>query len=90
MNWTKVSNVAIFTTVTALTVGAGNAMAGPVLDRISERGVVTLCTNVNNPPNVFIDSSGKAQGMQVDLMNNMRAHLSEVVGKDIYRETAES
>lgn len=86
MNWTKVSNVAIFTTVTALTVGAGNAMAGPVLDRISERGVVTLCTNVNNPPNVFIDSSGKAQGMQVDLMNNMRAHLSEVVGKELNYE----
>lgn len=62
---------------------AAPAVAGEVLDKVTERGRISICTNVNNPPNVFIDSSGKSQGMQVDLMNDMKASLEAKLGKPL-------
>lgn len=59
------------------------AQAGEVMDKVKERGRVSICTNVNNPPNVFLDSSGKSQGMQVDLMNGMKASLEAKLGKPL-------
>lgn len=62
---------------------SGPALAGPVLDKIKERGVVQLCTNVNYPPFAFLSPSGEVQGVQKPLFEDVRAELSKATGTEI-------
>ena len=80
---TRMSALVAISATSCFAFAAVSAQAGPVADKVKERGRIAICTNVNNPPNVFIDSSGKSQGMQVDLMNDMKASLEGKIGKPL-------
>lgn len=54
-----------------------------VLEKIADRGVISVCTNVNNPPLAFLDSSGTAKGLHIDLLADFTQRLSDKVGKPI-------
>lgn len=73
----------VFSATITCVLAAPRADAAAVLDKIKDRGRIAICTNVNNPPNVFLDSSGKAQGMQVDLMEDMKVQMEKKLGKPI-------
>lgn len=60
----------------------GAANAG-VLDKISERATIAVCSNVNNPPLAFMDPSGEAKGMQIELLKDFVDRLSKKLGKTI-------
>lgn len=75
--------VAIGSIIAAPFAAINSANAGAILDKIKDRGQISVCTNVNNPPNVFLEASGEAKGMQVDLMDDMKAQLSSQFGKDL-------
>ncbi|WP_205826742.1 transporter substrate-binding domain-containing protein [Mesorhizobium zhangyense] len=83
LNYSKSTGIVAIAATLVSGLAAPSAHAGEVLDKIKDRARVTVCTNVNNPPNVFLDSSGTAKGMQVDLMEDMKGQLGKVVGKDL-------
>jgi len=62
------------------------SQAGDALSKIAERGKMTVCTNVNNPPSAFLEPSGKARGMHIDLLDDLRDRLSKKVGKPVEAE----
>ncbi|WDF99773.1 transporter substrate-binding domain-containing protein [Pectobacterium carotovorum subsp. carotovorum] len=54
-----------------------------VLEKIADRGVISVCTNVNNPPLAFLESSGETKGLHIDLLNNFTQRLSTQLGKTV-------
>ncbi|MEE3662008.1 transporter substrate-binding domain-containing protein [Brenneria sp. g21c3] len=60
-----------------------NPAQANVLEKIADRGVISVCTNVNNPPLAFLDSSGVAKGLHIDLLNDFTQRLSSRLGKEI-------
>ncbi len=70
----------------ALYAFSGSAMSGEVLDKIKDRGMLTVCTNVNNKPLAFLEPSGEVKGMQIDLLEDFRKRLSAIVKKEIKTE----
>jgi len=65
---------------------AAPAHAGTVLQRISERGVLKVCTNIENRPFAYLSPSGVAQGFNIDLAEDIRARLSAELGRPLRRE----
>lgn len=63
------------------------AHAGPVLQRIAERGVLTVCSNVENRPFAYISPSGQATGFNLDLAEDIRVRLSADLQRPLRRET---
>jgi polar amino acid transport system substrate-binding protein len=59
------------------------ASAGDALAKVSDRGKLAVCTNVNNPPLAYLEPSGKARGMHMELLEDLRLRLSKKLGKDI-------
>lgn len=63
------------------------AHAGAVLQRIAERGVLNVCSNVENRPFAYLSPSGEAQGFNIDLAEDIRARLSADLGRPLRRTT---
>jgi len=57
------------------------ARAGAVLQRIAERGVLNVCSNVENRPFAYLSPSGQAQGFNIDLAEDVRTRLSTDLGQ---------
>jgi len=62
------------------------ASAGDALAKVSDRGKLVVCTNVNNPPLAYLEPSGKARGMHMELLEDLRLRLSKKLGKNIQTE----
>jgi len=83
---TKIVTKSIFTVAglaVALTVGVPASQAADILDKITDRSKIVVCTNVNNPPLVFLEPSGAAKGMQIDLLDDFIGRLSKKLGKKV-------
>ncbi len=65
----------------------GDAAAGPVLQRIAAKGVLNVCTNVENRPFAYLSPSGEALGFNVDLAEDIRRRLSLELGRPLRRQT---
>jgi len=76
----------VLTGLLALALGAG-ARAGPVLQRIAAKGVLNVCTNVENRPFAYLAPSGEARGFNIDLAEDVRRRLSLELGRPLSRET---
>lgn len=63
------------------------AAAGPVLQRIAERGELNICTNVENRPFAYISPDGRALGFNIDLGEDVRRRLSRELGLPLQRHT---
>jgi His/Glu/Gln/Arg/opine family amino acid ABC transporter permease subunit len=63
------------------------AQAGPVLERIAAKGVLNVCTNVENRPFAYLAPSGEARGFNIDLAEDIRQRLSLDLGRPLKRET---
>lgn len=61
------------------------AQAGNVLQRIAERGVLNVCSNVENRPFAYLSPSGQAMGFNIDLAEDIRARLSAELGQPLQR-----
>ncbi|MFT3791058.1 MAG: ABC transporter substrate-binding protein/permease [Rudaea sp.] len=72
--------------VLALTLGSG-AKAGPVLQRIAAKGVLNVCTNVENRPFAYLSPNGEARGFNIDLAEDIRQRLSLELGRPLSRQT---
>ena len=76
--------------VLALALGLGAslcAQAGPVLQRIAAKGVLNVCTNVENRPFAYLSPSGEARGFNIDLAEDIRQRLSLELGQPLRRDT---
>lgn len=76
--------------VLALVLGLGAslcAQAGPVLQRIAAKGVLNVCTNVENRPFAYLSPSGEARGFNIDLAEDIRQRLSLELGQPLRRDT---
>jgi polar amino acid transport system substrate-binding protein len=60
--------------------------AGDALAKIADRSKLAVCTNVNNPPLAYLEPSGKARGMHMALLEDLRLRLSKKLAKDIQTE----
>lgn len=80
------SMVAVGALALSAAVIAKPANAADTLGKIADRGKMTVCTNVNNPPSAYLEPSGKAMGMHIDLLDDLRARLSTKLGKAIQTE----
>lgn len=78
------STLAVSAALLALT--PATSWAGDVLAKVAERGKLTVCTNVNNPPSAFLEPSGQARGMHIDLLDDLRERLAKKVGKPVETE----
>lgn len=65
----------------------GGANAGQVLQRIVAKGVLNVCTNVENRPFAFLSPSGEARGFNIDLAEDIRKRLSLDLGRPLSRQT---
>jgi polar amino acid transport system substrate-binding protein len=73
--------------VSALAIlGFSNAAHADVLAKVADTGKLSVCTNVNNPPLAFLEPSGTAKGMHLDLLQDFVARLSAKVGKKVEAE----
>ncbi|WP_207389724.1 ABC transporter substrate-binding protein/permease [Stutzerimonas kirkiae] len=50
------------------------------LQRIAERGVLKVCSNVENRPFAYLSPSGQAQGFNIELFDDLRQRLSAHLG----------
>lgn len=72
--------------IVALAAG-GSAEAGPVLQRIAAKGVLNVCTNVENRPFAYLSPNGEAVGFNIDLAEDIRRRLSGELGRPLRRQT---
>lgn len=82
----KFRHAQIFMVASSLLCAHQSAFAGEVFEKIKSRGVITVCTNVNNSPLAFLEPSGEAKGMQIDLLEDFRGRLSTATGKTLKTE----
>jgi len=62
---------------------AAQAHAGAVLQRIAGRGLLNVCSNIENRPFAYLNPSGAAQGFNIDLADDLRARLSSDLGQPL-------
>ncbi|MFN0000210.1 MAG: ABC transporter substrate-binding protein/permease [Burkholderiaceae bacterium] len=80
--------VRVLAGVLALGLGVNlSALAGPVLQRIVAKGVLNVCTNVENRPFAYLSPSGEARGFNIDLAEDIRQRLALEIGRPLRRET---
>lgn len=72
--------------VLALALG-GRVEAGPVLQRIAAKGMLNVCTNVENRPFAYLSPNGEALGFNIDLAEDIRRRLSLELGRPLRRQT---
>ncbi|HEY1131920.1 MAG TPA: ABC transporter substrate-binding protein/permease [Roseateles sp.] len=72
--------------ILALVLSTG-ANAGAVLQRIAAKGVLNVCTNVENRPFAYLSPNGEARGFNIDLAEDIRQRLSLELGQPLKRET---
>ncbi|KAF1066064.1 MAG: L-cystine transport system permease protein TcyB [Pseudomonas citronellolis] len=64
----------------------GTAEAGPVLQRIAGKGVLNVCSNVENRPFAYLSPSGEALGFNIDLAEDIRQRLSVELGQPLRQQ----